>query len=488
MADVQPGSPPRLLHYLSRYFSTEAINSVATIAGVAVFTRLVDPAGYGEYALIVAGSGIVSAVAGEWLQASTLRLVPGPASPAREARVRTARRLATQVALAVFALTIACWLAWPNARVGRMVLLGGTYAALNLLFLTLTVLFQATLRAGSFTAFRSAFAFLRIACAVAIAMLVSRSGLALVAGFVLSLAVLIPLAFIQLRDGSSVADDAAAGATTTEFLGFGLPLVAWYAASQILNLSDRFFLEGARGTEEVGIYSVTYSLAMGVVGGILQPLLATMHPLIVHAWHEHGEAAARARLGSALRAVVLVGPLLALGLGLFGRSLLRILAPERYGTSGMLAAILGAGIVCWYSGLFLQKELELRLDSRGLVRNLWIAALVNIAANIFLIPMIGMLGAALATLGGYATYVILTIVAAGRGIPAIGIRTIAWVAAATVAAAGAAMGLERLPALQTSLLELLVAGPCVVFVYIAMLAIGGELAEFRRVLRPRAAS
>ena len=53
MRDVQPGSTPRLLHYLSRYFSTEAINSIATVAGVAAFTRLVDPVpepgGLGEH-------------------------------------------------------------------------------------------------------------------------------------------------------------------------------------------------------------------------------------------------------------------------------------------------------------------------------------------------------------------------------------------------------------------------------------------------------
>src|SRR5438045_3320287 len=114
MAIEELAPRPRALHDLSRYFSTEVVNALATVAGVAVFTRLVDPAGYGEYALAIAASGIVMAIVGEWLQASALRLVPGLRESPRSAAIVAARSLAFAAALTICVVTAVGILASPN--------------------------------------------------------------------------------------------------------------------------------------------------------------------------------------------------------------------------------------------------------------------------------------------------------------------------------------------------------------------------------------
>ena len=474
------------LHDLSRYFSTEVINAITTVGGVAIFTRLVEPAGYGQYALTIAASGIVMAIAGEWLQASALRLVPGLEGSQRSAAIVAARSLAIITALTIAIGTAIAAIVAPDRQLALLVLAGGLYASMSVVFLPVTVLFQATLRPGWYAQLRSSFSILRVACAVLLVIVFGRTPAALMSGSVAALVILLPLGIFRLHGtiGETVASELADARRS--FLGFGLPLIGWYAASQTLNLSDRFFLQASRGSFDVGLYSVTYSLAMGVVGGIMQPLLSTAAPLIVHAWQVEGEAAARRRLRSALRALVLVGPLVVTGLGMFGPSLLRVLAPARYETSGLLAAVLGAGILLWFVGLFLQKELELRLDSRRLLLNLVCAASVDLVANSLLIPRYGLMGAAVATVIGYGSYVSLTIIAGWRRLPAIPARTIGAALTATLVFMLVTVLALRIEPLRNASAQILIVGPLALLGFLSSLVFTGELGDLHRDVRASA--
>jgi O-antigen/teichoic acid export membrane protein len=481
MPTEESGAEPRALKDLSRYFSTEVVNAAATVGGVAVFTRLVDPAGYGEYALTLAASGIVMAVVGEWLQASALRLVPGLRAAPRSAAIAATRFLALGAALTIALGTAVAVFVAPNRHVAILALVGGAYAALSVVFLPITVVFQASLRAGLYAKLRSALSVGRIACAVPLVVLFGRTPASLAGGSVVALAILLPIALYRLR----VAIDAPADGNEirrakSAYFKFGLPLIGWYAASQTLNLSDRFFLEAWQGSYDVGLYAVTYSLAMGVTAGVMQPLLSTAAPLIVHAWHEHGESEARRRLRSALRALVILGPLIVAGLGIFGPSLLRLLAPARYETSGALSGVLGAGILLWFVGLFLQKELELRLDSRRLLVNLVLAAVVNLGANTVLIRSFGLIGAALATVLGYGVYVGLTLLAGWRGLPLVPARTIGSSLAATTTFVLVGILASQIDALRSALAQIFVVGPAAVLACLACLVMSGELGDLHR--------
>jgi O-antigen/teichoic acid export membrane protein len=202
--------------------------------------------------------------------------------------------------------------------------------------------------------------------------------------------------------------------------------------------------------------------------------------MIVHAWHEHGEFEARRRLRSALRALVLLGPLVVAGLGIFSPVLLRVLASERYETRGALAAVLGSGILLWFVGLFLQKELELRLRSKRLLLNLVVAAVSNLIANFALIRPYGLMGAAFATLLGYAVYVGLTYAAGWRGLPGVPLRTVGASLVAMVVFALVATSVLRIDALRSAPAQIFVAGPLALLAYVASLLLLGELGDLHR--------
>jgi O-antigen/teichoic acid export membrane protein len=390
-----------------RYFATEAINAMATVGGVAAFTRLVPPAVYGEYAVILAACGVAIAVAGEWLQATALRFAGS--RPTRPDAVWALLDLLL-ISLAILAVVGVLALAFlPTPRRASLILVGILYASVSLTFLTLTSVFQANLESGRFAAYRSGFAVLRILLAIALAILWQRTATALVGGQAIALAMLLPFVVWHLLRGLSRAQPEARRRQRSAMFAFGGPLIGWYAASQLLNLSDRFFLQAWRGSTEVGLYAVSYALVMGAIATTLQPILSAVYPLMVRSWHQGGTAAAQLQFDLVIRLFLVLAPGLWGFLWFFGTDFLSILAPSAYQTPRVLLGCIAAGILCWYGGLFVQKALELELRSRSLLRILWIAAFVNLAANLALIPRWGLLGAGAATLLGYGSYLSLTL-------------------------------------------------------------------------------
>lgn len=392
---------------LVRYASSEAVTSLASVVGVALFTRLVPPREFGAYSVAAAGSAFAAAVAGEWLQAATVRIGAGVSTSAGLRAFHAAlRQLIAMVCGLVLLMAVLVALVPRTTQGAHLALLGGAHAALTLAFLALTAFFQAAHQPGRYARYRSAYAILRIAGGTACAILLAANAESLVLGTGLAMLLLVPLALWRpVAETHQPLEAGAVVAHRRAMTSFGIPLIAWYLASQVLNLSDRFFLQGWRGSEEVGFYSVAYALVMGATVVLVQPLLLATYPALVRAWEGGGVVAARDRLARIVDLLTVAIPLLLVGLPLFSDDLLRILAPAAYRPPPAVVAWLALGIALWYLGLFLQKVLELQLRAHRLVLSLGMAAGLNVVLNLILIPRSGMVGAAIATACGYAAYV-----------------------------------------------------------------------------------
>lgn len=455
------------------YFSTEAVNALATIGGVAAFTRLVPPEVYGEFAVVLAGSGFAMAVAGEWLQVTALRFAGR--SPDRPAAVGALLQLLIRI-LAILAMVALAGFALLPASIDRSaILVGAALTCLTLAFLTLTSLFQANLESWRFATYRSTFAILRIALSIAVVLLWQRSAIALVSGQVLAVAILLPLILYHVLEGQGHTEQGARRTQRRAMVAFGGPLIGWYAASQILNLSDRFFLQAWRGSEEVGLYAVSYALVMGAVATTLQPILAALYPLMVRSWHRGGSSEAQAHFDMVIRLFIVLAPGLWGILWFFGNDFLSVIAPAAYQTPRVVLGCLAGGILCWYGGLYIQKALELDLRSRALVRILWIAALINLAANILLIPQWGLLGASVSTLLGYAAYVLMTLWAAHKSMSVTPPpRLLVSAGLAFVVLAGMGFGMEALLGDASHWVHVLIGTPLVAGAYLITILARGE--------------
>jgi O-antigen/teichoic acid export membrane protein len=180
---------------------------------------------------------------------------------------------------------------------------------------------------------------------------------------------------------------------------FGIPFVPAAFFLWAVNFSDRLFLVELSGTDEVGLYSVGVRIAS--VAMLLVTAFRLGWPAFAYAIEDEGEA--RTTYAFVLTYVVLLMSWLAVALTLLSPWLVDTIAAPAFGESsrvvGPLAfgAIGFAGYVVVVIGVGRIRRTQFNWVVTG------IAAAVNVALNLILIPRYGMMGAGVATLVSFTT-------------------------------------------------------------------------------------
>jgi len=177
-----------------------------------------------------------------------------------------------------------------------------------------------------------------------------------------------------------------------ELLRFSWPLVPASISIYISQFADRFSIEVLMGPNDLGIFSVGYRIA-SIAALITIGIQASLTPLIYTHYRNPD-------FGSNLRvfglAYVLGSTLLLLSLGGFSHEIITIVSGARFWGASvvvtpLLLSILVSGATNLVPGLFIAKKTPIIA---------WLqvaAALVNLAFNFVLIPILGIAGAAMAT-------------------------------------------------------------------------------------------
>lgn len=178
---------------------------------------------------------------------------------------------------------------------------------------------------------------------------------------------------------------------------FGLPYQLATAATFVVQFGDRFFLEASWGLAVVGLYGFAYQF------GFLVDQLATGPYL--RAWEPRRFARAHAPRAERERAdnddfhtLTLGVVTLAVGITLFIRPTLRIVAGPAFFGSANLVPILVAAFVfqAWASAVHFGIDAAEKPRYASYV--MWISAALILALYAVLIPLFGAMGAAFATL------------------------------------------------------------------------------------------
>lgn len=184
------------------------------------------------------------------------------------------------------------------------------------------------------------------------------------------------------------------------YFRYGLPLVANTLAVWVVSLSDRYFLALWESTSQVAGYILSYQLGSSVITIPMAFALAVIFPKILRIEREAGHEAALdytyTLLGRYLRYMVILSVLGGGAVILF----IHLFYPA-YETDPWVIMLIVLAHAIFGLSHFYNKEFE--LDGRTLVitRSIGLAAVVNLALNVMLIPFLGALGAAISTLAAY---------------------------------------------------------------------------------------
>ncbi|MGH6914833.1 MAG: lipopolysaccharide biosynthesis protein, partial [Geminicoccales bacterium] len=66
-----------LLRHGAMYLAARGLPGIISLAAITIYSRLLSPDDYGQYALVIAGVGLANKLAFEWLRLSLLRFLPG---------------------------------------------------------------------------------------------------------------------------------------------------------------------------------------------------------------------------------------------------------------------------------------------------------------------------------------------------------------------------------------------------------------------------
>ena len=180
---------------------------------------------------------------------------------------------------------------------------------------------------------------------------------------------------------------------------FGIPLVPTALFLWMTNFSDRFFLVWLADVAEAGIYSVGVRIASAMV--LLLTAFRTAWPAFAYSIRDEREA--RQTYAYVLTYLTVITAWVALALSVLAPWLVDLLADDAFAEASEVVGPLAFSTVAYgaYIVVAIGVGRARRTQFNWVVTG--IAAAVNVALNLALIPAYGMIGAAIATVAAYGS-------------------------------------------------------------------------------------
>ena len=186
-------------------------------------------------------------------------------------------------------------------------------------------------------------------------------------------------------------------------LRYGLPLSLTFVLLEIIHASDRLLLTWFLGVDHAGRYAAAFSLPNQLLLMLANAVGMVLYPQIIKQFEQENKPQVKEQLSQYL--LILSGVLLPAYLGLIAIRhdfLPLILGAEFIDDALWLLPWLGLGVLlnCFYL-FYVSYSFQLSQQTTATIRVVLVAAVLNTILNTLLIPSLGVLGAAMATIAAY---------------------------------------------------------------------------------------
>ena len=374
------------------------VSRVLAVFLLPLYTRFLDTEDLGAVGLIVALSAVLVTILRAGISSAFFRFYFDSKDPAqRRLVVRTsfwftmASATAGLVAGILLAEPIADLLGLDDANLVRAGFVG-IWAQMN--YEQLTSLFRAEERSTAFVFASLANIAVTVAATILLVVVWEQGALGVIVGN-LTGTLIVYLALLAVHREQLGLQFSRP--LLREMNRFGIPLVPAALALIAVNFSDRFFLVHLAGLDDVGLYEIGVRIASAMV--LLLTAFRMAWPAFAYSIEDDAEA--KRTYAFVLTYLVAIASWLALALGLLAPWLVRLLTqPEFYEGEEVVAPLAFGGMayaayIVMAIGVGRAKRTQFNWAITG------VAALVNVALNLLLIPPYGIMGAAVATVVAY---------------------------------------------------------------------------------------
>ncbi|WP_087974157.1 oligosaccharide flippase family protein [Oceanobacillus rekensis] len=195
-----------------------------------------------------------------------------------------------------------------------------------------------------------------------------------------------------------------------ESLKYGFPLTISTGLTVIIDSSDRWTLAMLGNQEMVGIYSVTYDLIQRTIGVLLVIINTSSLPLIISYYEKKDKIKLKSSLKNTISMLLIIGLPAFAGLTLLSDSVAIVLLGEDFSKqSDWLMPIIGLAILfSCIKGYYFNIPFILKKETKFQLNISIVGAILNVTCNLIMIPLYGIMGAALATLLTFIIVMVIT--------------------------------------------------------------------------------
>lgn len=402
---------------LRKFIKTSAIYAIPTIVSqglslllVPLYTRVLVPADYGSLDLLIVFGSLVNLTIALEISQGVARFYTDEADPEQK----------VVYASSAFWFTVACYFVFAvvalagSDRLAKLVMgrddmvgafrIGIVYIGINGVLALIQNQFRWELRATRYTTVSLLVLFSTAGSAVWFTYGLHWGLEGLLLGMMTGSVTGVAYGLWHLRNSFRLRFNAS---RLKEMLIFSAPLVPSGIAVFISNYIDRLMINHYLSIDEVGLYGIGFRLA-GIVGVVMVGFRGALMPLI---YTHYRDPDTPEQLAHIFRLFLALSLLIFSGLTLFAHDILVVMTTPVYYSAAqvvifLVPAILLAQMYIFAPGIGITKKTYLFV---------WVnlgGATLNTVLNWWLIPVMGIRGAALATLLGYVsvftTYMILS--------------------------------------------------------------------------------
>lgn len=405
----------RLLNQILVYGVGDTINKLAAILLVPLFTRFLSPAEYGVAGILTVANSLLISLCDLGMSSGLVRYFHEEDEDKRYKLINTAQ--ITLVCL-TFALAL---IAWPFAgQISNLFFRSPDYAymvTLNFFTIPLTVSvtaimvsFRLSEKAKKYATINASRVITGFAINIILIVFLHRGVKGLFEGPFINAAIYaIGILFFNIKfDKLRFSKE-----HFKKMFVFGFPFVFSGIFLWVVNWADRFILSRLTNLTEVGLYGLGYALGMA----IMLPVGAFNSAWTAFYMSIAKEDNAKKIYSLILTYYFLIIIFFVLVLGIFARDYFYFFTPAVYHSAYVIVPIVALAYA--FNGSFLITAIASFLSKKTYLDPIieFVAAAINIGLMFLLIPTMGRLGAAWATLAAYITLPILIVALTYRFYP-----------------------------------------------------------------------
>jgi O-antigen/teichoic acid export membrane protein len=421
-----------LIAHSALYLLARGLPGAINFLAIIVFTRLLVPGAYGQYALVMSAVALLNVLFFQWLRLSLARFFPAEIGNP-EPLLATVLALFAAIALAIgvtgAALLAVIWdPAWQKLIAITVPLLWAhAWFELNL---AMAVTKLNPVRYGWLSGTKA------ILALVLGALFVTWGYGAYGPLFGLLIALLI-MGVIGARGSWPRFDWRLERARVSQIARYGIPLTATLLLGYIVSTSDRFLLAALLDLGAAGQYSAAYDLGSQGLTVLFMVVNLAANPLLIRALEFHGAEAARHQARHNAVLLLTVALPAASGIAILSPDIASVvIGPDFSASAALILPIVAlASVLAGLRAYYFDLAFQLGHWTMGQAWIIGVAALINIALNLWWIPVLGIAGAAWATVVAYLCALGLSAVLGRRVFP----LPFPWHAAARIVLATAVM-------------------------------------------------